>query len=305
MSARTNRRPLFRRAFLYALLLARMAVSLFRIACLYAFLLGGVVVVVYPMFWLLYTSLKSDRQIFLTPFSLPGLDDLQWVNFANAWKKGHFGEYFLNSTLLTAGTVALTVLLSAMAAYAISRFRFRGVRPVFFYFLAGLMVPLQLAIVPLFFQMKALGLLDSRLGLLVVYVAFGMPFSIFVLTGFFKTLPASLHEAALLDGAGEFGAFWRVMLPLARPGLITVGIFTFLGTWNEFLMAFMFLSGRDSETLRTLPLGLADITIVSQYRSDWGMAFAGLVLMMMPTLVVYVLLQKHLVKGITVGALKG
>ena len=167
------------------------------------------------------------------------------------------------------------------------------------------MVPLQLAIVPLFFEMKSLGLLDSRLGLLVVYVAFGMPFSIFVLTGFFKTLPASLHEAALLDGAGEWGAFWRVMLPLARSGLITVGIFTFLGTWNEFLMAFMFLSGRDSEAIRTLPLGLAEITMASQYRSDWGMAFAGLVLMMAPTMVVYVVLQKHLIKGITVGAVKG
>ena len=279
--------------------------SVLSTVLVYALLLTGVGVVVYPMVWLLYTSLKRDRDIFLDPFSLPAWNDLQWANFTNAWKKGHFGEYFLNSTLLTLGTVALTVLLSAMAAYAISRFRFRGVRPVFFYFLAGLMVPLQLAIVPLFFEMKSLGLLDSRLGLLVVYVAFGMPFSVFVLTGFFKTLPASLHEAALLDGAGEWGAFWRVMLPLARSGLITVGIFTFLGTWNEFLMAFMFLSGRNSEAIRTLPLGLAEITMASQYRSDWGMAFAGLVLMMAPTMAVYVLLQKHLIKGITVGAVKG
>ncbi|MCY2927189.1 MAG: carbohydrate ABC transporter permease [Planctomycetota bacterium] len=279
--------------------------SVLSTVLVYALLVTGVGVVVFPMIWLLYTSLKRDRDIFLDPFSLPAWNDLQWANFTNAWRKGHFGEYFLNSTLLTIGTVALTVLLSAMAAYAISRFRFRGARPAFFYFLAGLMVPLQLAIVPLFFEMKSLGLLDSRLGLLVVYVAFGMPFSIFVLTGFFKTLPASLHEAALLDGAGEWGAFWRVMLPLARSGLITVGIFTFLGTWNEFLMAFMFLSGRDSEAIRTLPLGLAEITMASQYRSDWGMAFAGLVLMMAPTMVVYVVLQKHLIKGITVGAVKG
>jgi ABC-type glycerol-3-phosphate transport system permease component len=192
-----------------------------------------------------------------------------------------------------------------MAAYALSRFRFPGARPVFFYFLAGLMIPLQLAIVPLFFQMKQMGLLNSRLGLLIAYTAFGMPFAIFILTGFFKSLPSSLHESALIDGCGELRAFWSVMLPLSRPGLITVGIFSFLGTWNEFFMAFMFLSGEGSESLRTLPLGLANITIISQYRSDWGMAFAGLVLMMIPTLLMYTLLQRHLTKGITVGALKG
>jgi ABC-type glycerol-3-phosphate transport system permease component len=153
--------------------------------------------------------------------------------------------------------------------------------------------------------MKQMGLLNSRLGLLIAYTAFGMPFAIFILTGFFKSLPSSLHESALIDGCGELRAFWSVMLPLSRPGLITVGIFSFLGTWNEFFMAFMFLSGEGSESLRTLPLGLANITIISQYRSDWGMAFAGLVLMMIPTLLMYTLLQRHLTKGITVGALKG
>ncbi len=167
------------------------------------------------------------------------------------------------------------------------------------------MIPLQLAIVPLFFQMKGLDLLNSRLGLVVVYVAFGLPFAFFILAGFFKSLPSSLHESALLDGASQFRAFWSVMLPLARPALITVGIFSFLGTWNEFFMAFMSLSGEGSESLRTLPLGLANVTIVSQYRSDWGMAFAGLVVVMLPTLLVYILLQRHITTGLTLGALKG
>ena len=275
------------------------------IVLIYCILILYTCVVVFPMTWLLYTSLKTDREIFLNPFSLPDLGDIQWMNFANAWTKGHFGDYFFNSIVLTVGTVTLSVLVAAMAAYALSRFRFPGARPLFFYFLAGLMIPLQLAIVPLFFQMKQIGLLNSRLGLLIAYLAFGMPFAIFILTGFFKSLPSSLHESALIDGCGELRAFWSVMLPLSRPGLITVGIFSFLGTWNEFFMAFMFLSGEGSETLRTLPLGLANITIVSQYRSDWGMAFAGLVLMMLPTLLVYSVLQQHLTKGITVGALKG
>ncbi|HUU68898.1 MAG TPA: carbohydrate ABC transporter permease [Planctomycetota bacterium] len=272
---------------------------------IYALLLCYTAVVVYPMFWLLGTSLKTDREIFLRPFSLPALGDLQWGNFASAWTRGHFSAYFLNSVVVTAATICLTLLLASMAAYALSRFSFRGARPLFFYFLAGLMIPLQLAIVPLFFQMKGLHLLNSLAGLLIAYVAFGLPFAIFVMTGFFRSLPSALYESAVLDGAGEFRAFWSIMLPLARPGLITVGIFSFLGTWNEFFIAFMFLSGEGSQGVRTLPLGLADVTIASQYRSDWGMAFAGLVLIMLPTLIVYIILQRHITKGITLGALKG
>jgi ABC-type glycerol-3-phosphate transport system permease component len=263
------------------------------------------VIVVYPMFWLFYSSLKSDQEIFLRPFELPKLAGLHWENFSHAWVQGNFRTYFLNSVLMTFSTVIVTTLLSAMTAYALSRFRFFGVRAIYFYFLAGLMIPIQLAIVPLFFEMKGMGLLNDRFGLFLVYLAFGFPFSVFVLTGFFKSLPASLHEAALLDGATEAQAFWHVMLPMARPGLITVSIFLFLGNWNEFFVAFMLLSGRASDAIRTLPLGLAKITIVSNYRSDWGIAFAGLVLMMLPTLIAYIFLQKHLTKGITAGAVKG
>ena len=268
-------------------------------------LLGYLVVVVFPMVWLCYTSLKPDQDIFLRPFDLPKAGGVQWVNFSNAWSKARFGDYFLNSVLVAAATVPLVVLVASMAAYALARFAFPGARPLLFYFLAGLMVPLQLAIVPLFFQMKTLHLLNSRVGLVIAYVAFGMPFAVFVLTGFFRSLPSSLHEAARIDGAGELRTFWSVMLPLARPALFTVAIFSFISTWNEFFMAFMFLSGQDSERVRTLPLGMANVMIVSQYRADWGAAFAGLVMMMLVTLVVYILLQRHLVKGVTLGALKG
>ena len=272
---------------------------------IYLSLFSYAIIVLYPMFWLFYTSLKEDREIFLHPFALPNPTNLAWNNYTRAWVDGHFGEYFFNSVLLTSTTVLATTFLAAMTAYALARFVFPGVRGVLFYFLAGLMIPLQLAIVPLFFQLKSMNLLDSLPGLFLVYLAFGFPFAIFVMTGFFRTLPASLHESALLDGANEFGAFWHVMLPLARPGLITVGIFLFLGNWNEFFVAFMTLSGEGSEKIRTLPLGLANITIVANYRSDWGLAFAGLVLMMLPTLIAYCFLQKQLTKGITAGAVKG
>lgn len=271
----------------------------------YALLITYAVCVIYPMFWLVTTSLKPDSEIFLQPFALPRPDNLHFSNFALAWTDGHFANHLFNSLWLTVVSVAITVLLAAMAAYALARFSFWGARPAFFFFLGGLMIPIQLAIVPLFFQLKSMHLLNNRFGLLVVYLAFGFPFSIFILTGFFKTLPASLHESARIDGAGEFRAFWHVMLPLARPGLITVAIFLFLGNWNEFLVAFITLSGKDTERLGTLPLGLANLTITSQYRSNYGVAFAGLVMMLVPTLIAYLFLQKHLTKGITAGAIKG
>jgi ABC-type glycerol-3-phosphate transport system permease component len=272
---------------------------------IYLILAASILAVVYPMFWMISTSLKTDREIFSKPFTLPRVGGLQWINFRRAWTDAHFGGYFFNSVFVTVSTVVVTTLAAAMAAYALSRFRFLGAKPLLYYFIAGLIVPLQLAIVPLFFQMKAFHLLNSRLGLLLVYVAFGMPFAVFILTGFFKSLPSALYESALVDGAGEFTVFWSVMLPLAKPGLITVAIFSFIGTWNEFFLAFMFLSGEGSEGIRTLPLGIANVTIVSQYRSDWGAAFAALVLIMVPILTVYIILQKHITKGITVGALKG
>ena len=271
----------------------------------YAALLLVTASVVYPLLWLASASLKSDRDVFLHPFGLPVLSHLRWANYAAVWVQGHFGAYFFNSVVVTAVTVTLTTLLSATTAYALARFAFRGARPIFFALLAGLMLPLQQVIVPLFFEMRDLHLLNSRLGLVVAYVALGLPFGVFVMTGFFKTLPASLHESALVDGAGELRAFWSIMLPISRPGLITVAIFTFLGTWNEFLVAFMFLSGHGADSLRTLPLGLANITLAGQYRSDWGMAFAGLVLMLTPTLVICLTLQRYISKGLTAGAVKG
>jgi ABC-type glycerol-3-phosphate transport system permease component len=171
-------------------------------------------------------------------------------------------------------------------------------------FLAGLMLPAQLAMVPLFFQLRAMGLLDSLAGLILVYTANGLPFAVFVLAAFFRGLPRTLYEAAVVDGCSEAGAFWRVMLPLARPGLVTVGIFQFIGIWKEYFYAFMLVGGAP-EAARTLPLGLANLAITAQYRGDQGALFAGIVIVTLPILVVYLFLQGRLVKGITAGAIKG
>jgi len=192
-----------------------------------------------------------------------------------------------------------------MAAYALARFTHPASRFVFGLILAGLTIPAQLAVVPLFFELRAVGILNSRLGLILAYTANGLPFAIFILAGFFKALPRSLHEAAIVDGCGEFQAFRRVLLPLARPALVTVAIFQFIGVWKEYFYAFMLVSGDTTGSARTIPLGLANLSIAAEYRTEYGMLFAGIMLVTIPILIVYVLLQRHIVRGIAAGALKG
>ena len=272
---------------------------------LFVALLGYALWVVGPMLWVVASSLKDNADIFRHTFALPEWGDLRTENYVQAWREASFGDYFLNSVLVTGSSVVLITALGAMAAYALARFALPGGRAVFWLFLAGLMIPAQLAVVPLFFELRALGLLNSRLGLVLVYTANGLPFAIFILAGFFRALPRTLHEAAVIDGADEWTAFWRVMLPLARPGLVTVAIFQFIGVWKEYFFAFMLTSGDVTGSARTLPLGLANLAITAQYRSDYGSLFAGIVLVALPLLIVFVLLQRHIVKGVTAGAVKG
>jgi ABC-type glycerol-3-phosphate transport system permease component len=278
--------------------------SLFASGWALGLLLAYAAGVVFPMIWVAYSSLKSDEAIFRTPLELPAWGQLRFDNYGHAWHGARFGDYFFNSVLITGASVAAIVLLGAMAGYALSRFYHPAGRVAFWLFLAGLMIPAQLGVVPLFFQLRALGLLNSRLGLMIVYTANGLPFAVFILAGFFRALPRTLYEAAVVDGCTEFSAFWRVLLPLARPGLVTVAIFQFIGIWKEYFFAFMFTNGGDGHA-RTLPLGLGNLAITAQYRTDYGMLFAGIMLVTIPLLIGYVALQKHLVKGITMGAVKG
>ncbi|HKB90338.1 MAG TPA: carbohydrate ABC transporter permease [Opitutaceae bacterium] len=268
-------------------------------------LFGYAVWLVFPMLWVAYSSLKADAAIFHDAFALPSLNELHTENYRHAWREAQFGEYFFNSVFVTTLSVALIVVIGAMAAYALARFYHPAGRAVFWLFLAGLMIPAQLAVIPLFFELKGLGLLNSRLGLILVYTANGLPFAIFILAGFFRSIPRSLYEAAVIDGCSEFSAFWRVLFPLAKPGLVTVAIFQFIGVWKEYFFAFMLVGGDIDGRARTLPLGLANLAITSQYHTDYGELFAGLVLVTVPILIVYVALQKYLIKGVTAGALKG
>jgi ABC-type glycerol-3-phosphate transport system permease component len=269
-----------------------------------AALIGYLAWVVFPLAWVAYSSFKTDTAILRDPLSPPAWADMDASAYSRAWLGARLGDSFASSILVTSVSVGLILVLGSMAAYALSRFHHPLGRGAYLLFLAGLMIPAQLAMVPLFFELRALGLLESRGGLILVYVANGLPFAVFILAGFFRGLPRTLYEAAVVDGCTEAGAFWRVMLPLARPGLVTVAIFQFIGIWKEYFFAFMLVGGGDGSA-RTLPLGLANLAITAQYRSDHALLFAGIVIVTLPILVVYILLQRHLVRGITAGAVKG
>jgi N-acetylglucosamine transport system permease protein len=256
--------------------------------------------VVLPLVWVLITSLKSGPEIFKSPWALPAAP--HWENFGNAWGEAKIGAYFWNSLTISVATLAILLPIGAMAAYIFARYPFRGSKLFFGSFLAGLMVPQFLAIVPLFFLMQQLHILDTKIGLTIVYVAYSLPFTVFVLTGFFQTLPKELDEAAMMDGCGHARAFWRVMLPLAKPGLIVVGIFNAIGLWNEYSLALVLIS---SEENRTLPLGIANLVMVEHYQSDWGALFAGLVIVMLPVLIVYWIFRDKIHETMLAGALKG
>ncbi len=264
------------------------------------FLLSWAVMVVFPFAWMIMTAFKTDKEIFFSPWQLPTSPQLG--NFARAWNQASIGRYFGNSAIVVTGSVTLTLLLSSMAAYTLARYSFPGNRIIYYMFLVGLMFPVFLALVPLFFLVRDLHLLGTYHGLILVYTAYSLPFSIFFLYGFFRTLPSEVAEAAIIDGASDYAVFWRVMLPMAQPGLITVGIFNFLGQWNQYLLPLVLNPNRDRYVL---PQGLAFLSIQQGYQNDWSALFAALTITLIPTIVVYALFQRRLEQGLTAGALKG
>ena len=256
--------------------------------------------VIYPVVWLAISSVKTDREIFNQPWGLPAAP--QWANFARAWAEAGIGRYFFNSVLVTVISLFFILLLSAMAAYVLARFRFRGNETIYSIFLAGMMFPIFLGIVPLFLLLNSLRLLNTYHGLILVYIAYSLSFTVFVLTAFFRTIPGEVMEAGLMDGCSHFGVFFRVMLPMAKPGLVTAGIFNFFGLWNEYPLALVIMT---SDERRTLPVGIANLVMVQQYQTDWGALLAALTMVLIPALLAYSLWQKRIVEGISMGAVKG
>jgi N-acetylglucosamine transport system permease protein len=258
------------------------------------------IAVIFPFVWMVVTALKSDPEILSSPWSLPA--NLQWDNFTRAWTQARIGTFFINTLIVLAGSLTGTLLVSSMAAYVLARFSFPGRQLIFYGFIAGLMFPVFLALVPLYFLVNDLNLLATYQGLILVYIAYSLPFTIFFLTAFFKTLPVELGEAAILDGASQYQIFFQIMMPLAKPGLIAMGIFNFLGQWNQFLLPLVLMP---DENKYLLSQGLYFLAVQQGYQNDYGALFAAMVITMVPTLIIYVLFQHRLESGLTAGALKG
>jgi N-acetylglucosamine transport system permease protein len=252
-----------------------------------------------PLLWAVLTSFKSDREIFTSPWSLP--TEWHFDNFVRAWTTANIGRYFINSAIVVCVAVVLVMLLGAMAAYVLARYEFPGRNAIYYTLVAGMTFPIFLALVPLFFVVQNVGMLGTYHGLILVYTAYALPFTVFFLTGFFRTLPGELVEAAMLDGCSHAGAFFRIMLPLARPGMISVGILNFLGLWNQFLLPLVLMPDQDRYVLSQ---GLAVLAANQGYRSDWSALFAGLVIALLPVLAVYIAFQRRIQDGLAVGALK-
>jgi N-acetylglucosamine transport system permease protein len=252
-----------------------------------------------PLLWAVMTSFKTDREIFTSPWSLP--TELHFENWSRAWNQANMSDYFFNTIVVVGFSLVGTMLLGSMTAYVLARFDFPGRGFLYFLFIGGMSFPIILALVPLFFVMNNMDLLNTRHGLILVYIAYSLPFTVFFLTAFFRTLPSSIAEAAMIDGASHSRTFFQVMLPMAKPGLISVGIFNFLGQWNQYMLPTVLNTDED---MKVLSQGLVQLAADQGYKGDWSGLFAGLVMAMLPVLAAYIVFQRQVVSGLTAGALK-
>ncbi|WP_407945802.1 carbohydrate ABC transporter permease [Paenibacillus puerhi] len=275
-----------------------MAIKKWRQGLLWVLLTAYALLSLYPLFWLFISAFKTNAEFYSRPFGLPsswGFD-----NFVLAWKSSKMGVAFTNSVLVSMVSLALTLFITSLAAYALARLRFRFKGWILTFFVVGMLIPIHSTLVPLFIMMKQLSLLNSYWALILPYTAFALPTAIFVLTAYLATIPKEIEEAAFIDGTGLWGVFWRIMLPISLPALSTVTILSFLHFWNDFSFALVFIS---KSSLKTLPLSIANFA--DGYQTDFGLTLAAMTLAVLPTIVVYMLFQEHVMKGMTAGAVKG
>jgi raffinose/stachyose/melibiose transport system permease protein len=250
-----------------------------------------------PILWMWVAARRSRNEVLADPFALP--KSLDFGNLAEAWTVGRFGAYFLNSVITTAPTVAGVVALSCLAGYGFARFTFRGKTFMFYAFLLGLMVPFQSIMIPLYYELRDLGMLGTYWAFILPAIGLGLPFGIFLMQAYFRGIPTDLGDAAKIDGCSEFQIFWHVMLPLAGPAVATLTVFQFVWTWNAFLMPLLYLQ---SESLRPIPLGM--MFFQGRYTSDIGLLAAGVTIATVPVVIIYLIFQRQFIRGITAGAVK-
>lgn len=270
-----------------------------RVVPSYLFLGAWSLFTILSIAWVVLASLKTNRDVFRKPFEIPA--DPQFVNYERVWLNSDVGQGFLNSLIIVGISVLLILLVSSPASYVLSRAKFRGRGLLTMIYIAGIGVPYPLLFIPLFSLLAGLKLINTIPGLILVYVSLSIPFTVYILTGFFSSLPQELEDAAVIDGCNDFDVFRRVMLPLASPGIITAAIFNFIGLWNEFQLALIFIQDPDK---RPLSLSLYSLKNAMTYSGDWAALFAGVVIVIVPTIILFIWLSERMISGITLGSVK-
>ena len=250
----------------------------------------------YPVYFAINNALKTDKGYILNRFNI--VTDPTFQNFVNAWTRSRLSEYFLNSVVVTAGAVALLLIVSSLAGFAFAMLRFPYRKLLFIVILASLMIPVQVVLVPFYRTIIALGLVNTRIGLIISYTAFFLPFCVYLMTAFYSSLPRELVEAARMDGAKLIQIWWHVMLPLGKPALTTLGILNTLYCWNDVLISLLVLQKE-----RTLMVGIA--ALKGEYTTNIPLLMAGIVIAAAPIVIIYIIFQRRIVNGIATGAVKG
>ena len=282
-------------------------------AFIYVVLITLTVVIIVPVGWVFLASIKQNSEFYGNPWVLPAA--FYWQNFVDAWNAAQMGSYMLNSVIVTALALAILLVVALPAAYCLSRFRFRGGKLLNTAFMAGLFINVNYIVVPIFLMLRDWDswmkylfrlnnvFMNNLFMLAVVYASTALPFTIYLLSGYFATLPHDFEEAAYIDGAGYGTTMVRIIFPMAQPSIITIILFNFLSFWNEYIISMTLMSSSTGQ--KTLPVGLLNLMQASQSKAEFGRLYAGLVLVMLPTLILYMCVQKKLTQGMTVGGLKG
>ncbi|WP_042354131.1 carbohydrate ABC transporter permease [Bacillus rubiinfantis] len=276
---------------------------------IYVALVTLAISIIVPVGWVFLASIKQNKEFYGSPWSLP--DGFYFQNFIDAFEKANMGTYMLNSVMVTALALLLLLVVALPAAYVLARYTFRGSKLMNSLFKAGLFINVNYIVVPIFLMLlngdtylrANFGegfLLDNLFVLAVVYAATALPFTIYLLSSYFQSLPSTYEEAAFVDGAGYFKTMFKIMIPLARPSIITVILFNFLAFWNEYIIALTLIPGPN----KTLPVGLMNLMAAQKSAANYGQMYAGMVLVMLPTLILYIIVQKKLTQGMTLGGLK-
>lgn len=279
---------------------------------IYVVLIALAVSIIVPVAWVFMASIKQNSEFYGNPWALPL--GFYWQNFVNAWNAAKMGDYMLNSVIVTAMALGILLIVALPASYVLARFQFKGSKFLNMVFMGGLFINVNYIVVPIFLMlrdgntwtMQNFGegwFLNNLFVLALVYAATALPFTIYLLSGYFVTLPHDFEEAAYIDGAGFFQTMWKIIFPMAKPSIITVILFNFLSFWNEYIISMTLMNGTDAP--KTLPVGLLNLMQAQQSAAQYGMMYAGLVMVMLPTLILYIFVQKQLTQGMTVGGIKG